>query len=84
MYQGIYNLYFYKNETTKKELDFIVQIDGEVVPIEVKSSNTKSNSLNSIIKKNTNIHYAYKFINGNVGVGEDGIVTLPLYMVMFL
>ncbi len=84
LYKKDYNLYFYKNETTKKELDFIVQIDGEVVPIEVKSSNTRSNSLNSIIKKNTNIHYAYKFINGNVGVGEDGIVTLPLYMVMFL
>jgi predicted AAA+ superfamily ATPase len=84
LYKKDYNLYFYKNETTKKELDFIVQIDGEVVPIEVKSSNTRSNSLNSIIKKNTNIHYAYKFINGNVGVGEDGIVMLPLYMVMFL
>ncbi len=84
LYKKDYNLYFYKNETTKKELDFIVQIGGEVVPIEVKSSNTRSNSLNSIIKKNTNVHYAYKFINGNVGVGEDGIVTLPLYMVMFL
>jgi predicted AAA+ superfamily ATPase len=84
LYKKDYNLYFYKNETTKKELDFIVQIGGEVVPIDVKSSNTRSNSLNSIIKKNTNIHYAYKFINGNVGVGEDGIVTLQLYMVMFL
>ncbi|MCR4716109.1 MAG: ATP-binding protein [Lachnospiraceae bacterium] len=84
LYKKDYNLYFYKNETTKKELDFIVQIDGEVVPIEVKSSNTRSNSLNSIIKKSPNISYAYKFINGNIGIGEDGIITLPLYMVMFL
>ena len=46
-----YQLYFYKNETTKKELDFIIQVDGKVVPIEVKSGNTKANSLSSIIKK---------------------------------
>ena len=25
-----YNLYFYKNETTKKELDFIIQVDGKM------------------------------------------------------
>ena len=37
-----YKLYFYKNETTRKELDFIIQKDGEVVPIEVKSGNTQS------------------------------------------
>lgn len=79
-----YPLYFYKNETTKKELDFIIQIDGKVVPIEVKSGNTKANSLTSTIKKEIDISYAYKFIDGNVGVSEDGIVTLPLYMVAFI
>ena len=30
-------MYFYKNETSKRELDFIIQEDGIVVPIEVKS-----------------------------------------------
>jgi predicted AAA+ superfamily ATPase len=79
-----YPLYFYKNETTKKELDFIIQIDGKVVPIEVKSGNTKANSLTLTIKKEKDISYAYKFIDGNVGVSEDGIVTLPLYMVAFI
>lgn len=28
-----YSLYFYKNETNKEELDFIIQADGKVVPI---------------------------------------------------
>ena len=79
-----YPLYFYKNETTKKELDFIIQIDGKVVPIEVKSGNTKANSLTSTIKKEKDISYAYKFIDGNIGVSEDGIITLPLYMVAFI
>ena len=79
-----YPLYFYKNETTKKELDFIIQIDGKVVPIEVKSGNTKANSFTSTIKKEKDISYAYKFIDGNIGVSEDGIITLPLYMVAFI
>ena len=79
-----YQLYFYKNETTKKEIDIIIQKDGKVVPIEVKSGNTKANSLNSIIKKNDEITYGYKFVDGNIGVSDEGVVTLPLYMVMFV
>ena len=79
-----YQLYFYKNETTKKELDFIIQANGKVIPIEVKSGNTRANSLSSIIKKEKDITYAYKFADSNIGVSEDGIVTLPLYMVTFM
>ena len=75
-----YLLYFYKNETTRKELDFIIQKDGQIVPIEVKSGNTRANSLSEIMKKK-NIPLAYKFVDGNIGVSDDGIVTLPLYMV---
>ncbi len=79
-----YPLYFYKNENTKKELDFIIQVDGNVVPIEVKSGKEKATSLISTMKKNQNISYAYKFIDGNIGVSEDGIITLPLYMATFI
>ena len=71
-------------KTTKKEIDIIIQKDGKVVPIEVKSGNTKANSLNSIIKKNDEITYGYKFVDGNIGVSDEGVVTLPLYMVMFV
>lgn len=78
-----YLLYFYKNETTRKELDFIIQKDGQIVPIEVKSGNTRANSLSEIMKKK-NIPFAYKFVDGNIGVSDDGIVTLPLYMVAFV
>ena len=35
---------------TKKEIDVIIQKDGKVVPIEVKSGNTRANSLKSIMK----------------------------------
>ena len=79
-----YPLYFYKNENTKKELDFIIQVDGKVVPIEVKSGKEKATSSIATMKKNQNISYAYKFIDGNIGVSEDGIITLPLYMATFI
>ena len=35
---------FYKNEATKREIDVMIQKDGVVVPIEVKSGNTRANS----------------------------------------
>ena len=77
-------MYFYKNETTKKELDFVIQMAGNVVPIEVKSGNTTANSLGAIMKKKVGITYAYKFVDGNIGVSDDGISTLPLYMATFI
>lgn len=84
LYKRGYTLYYYKNETTKKELDFIIQTEGRVIPVEVKSGNAKSGSLNSIVKKEADIPYAYKLVDGNIGVSDDGIITLPLYMAMFL
>ena len=84
LYKKGYQLYFYKNETTRKEIDVIIQKDGKVVPIEVKSGNTRANSLKALIKKNKDISFGYKFVDGNIGVSEDGIITLPLYMVAFI
>ena len=83
LYKKGYQLYFYKNETTKKEIDVIIQKDGKVIPIEVKSGNTRANSLKTIMKNNKDISFGYKFIDGNIGVSEEGIITLPLYMVAF-
>ena len=78
-----YSLYFYKNETTKRELDFIIQKDGNVIPVEVKSGNARAASLNQIVQAKTDIKTFYKLVDGNVG--EEGrIITLPLYMAMFL
>ena len=83
LYKKGYKLYFYKNETTKRELDFIIQNDGKVVPIEVKSSNNRANSL-SLLMKGNKISSGYKFIDGNIGISEECIITLPLYMVAFI
>ena len=84
LYKKGYRLYFYKNDTAKKEIDLIIQKDGEVVPIEVKSGNTRATSLKTLVKNKENIRYGYKFIDGNIGIGDEGIITLPLYMAAFI
>ena len=77
-------LYYYRNDTTKKEIEFIIQKEGRVIPIEVKSGNARATSLKWVMNNKQNIKQAYKFIDGNVGISEEGIITLPLYMVMFI
>lgn len=84
LYKKGYKLYFYKNETAKKEIDVIIQKEGRVIPIEVKSGNTRANSLKSLLKTNKNILFGYKFADCNMGESEDGIITLPLYMAAFV
>lgn len=79
-----YELFFYKNETTRKELDFLIQKEGKVIPIEVKSANARANTLNNLIGKHSAFGSAYKLIDGNFGVGENGVISAPLYMAMFL
>ena len=79
-----YPQFFYKNETTKREIDFLIQKEGEVVPIEVKSGNSRANSLNRLMQDNKNITKVYKLVDGNIGAGENGVITLPVYMAMFI
>lgn len=76
-----YNLYYYKPDDTH-ELEFVIEKNAEVIPVEVKAGNSASVSFNSFIEK-FNPSIAYKLIggrNGKVGVKT----TLPHYMVMFL
>ena len=79
-----YQLYFYKNKSNKREIDVIIRDGGEVVPIEIKSGNARATSLKALINTNENIPYAYKLVDGNIGVSEDRIITLPLYMTAFI
>ena len=84
LYKKGYKLYFYKNETTKRELDVIFQSEGHVIPAEVKIGNAKANSLNSVLKNYPDITYVYKFVDGNIGVSENRLITFPLYLAMFI
>ena len=75
-------LYYYKPAENKQEIEFLYTQDSNIIPLEVKSGNSATRSLNDFIKE-FNPPYALKFITGNVGQAGAKI-TLPLYMAMFL
>ena len=79
---GHQELYFRKDSQNTFELEFVLEENGQVVPVEVKAKNSRSKSLDNALKREE-IPYGYKLINGNVGVAGKKI-TLPLYMAMFL
>ena len=77
-----YKLYYYKTQNSSMEIEFVIEKNGEVIPLEVKAGNDSTPSLNSFINK-YHPKVSYKFVNGNVGF-LDGKKTLPHYMVMFI
>ncbi len=75
-------LFYWKNENTA-ELDFVVQIAGEVIPVEVKKGQrTKSTSLNMFMKQ-YKCKYAIRISGKNLGF-ENYIKSVPLYAVWCL
>ena len=77
-----YPLRYYKTVDGTREVEFVIEKDGGVVPIEVKSSNGATVSLNETLGMH-GVPYGYKFVEGNVGVSGNKI-TLPHFMAMFL
>ncbi len=77
-----YKLYYYKTQTSTMEIEFLIERNGEVLPVEVKSGNVSTPSLNSFINK-YRPSIAYKLVNGNIGIQNEKFI-LPHYMVMFL
>lgn len=77
-----YHLNYYKTEDSRMELEFLIEKEGAVIPVEVKAGNSHTLSLNSFMKR-FQPPYAYKLIDGNIGVSE-GKITLPHYMAMFI
>lgn len=76
-----YTLHYYKPDDNS-ELEFIIEKDGEVIPIEVKAGNTATKSLNLFIQT-FSPSVAFKLISGNVGECENK-VSLPHYLTMFI
>lgn len=76
-----YTLYYYKPDSEHK-IEFLIEKDGEVIPVEVKAGNNPTPSLNSYIE-DFSPSYAYKLIGGRNGkIGAK--ITLPHYFVMFI
>ncbi len=80
-----YDLYYYNNKKMG-ELDFVIEHDGKILPIEVKSGKDyeKHSALDNVMNvEEYDIQEAFVFTNGNVKV-KDKITYFPIYMVMFL
>lgn len=69
---------YYWTSDNKAEVDFVAQIDGNVIPIEVKSAdNVRAKSL-KIYTDKYNPEFSYRFSAKNFGF-ENGIKSVPLY-----
>ena len=74
-----YKPYFFEVEA-KAEIDFLIEKEGRIIPIEVKSSeHTRSKSLNYYMD-NYHPDYAIRVSSKNFG-SENMIVSVPLYAV---
>jgi predicted AAA+ superfamily ATPase len=62
----------------KAEIDFVLQLENEVIPVEVKKGKrNRSKSLHQFIEK-YNSSYAIRISKKNFGF-ENGIKSVPLY-----
>ncbi|MBQ9539742.1 MAG: DUF4143 domain-containing protein [Treponema sp.] len=72
--------YYYSGEKATYELDFLIQKDGKMLPIEVKASeNVRSKSLSFFREKYGN-HTAIRFSLAKY-IEQDWLVNIPLYAV---
>lgn len=77
---------YYFNSKKQGELDFVIEKDGKVVPIEVKSGKDyqRHKALTNVLANpDYQIKEAIVFSNGNLS-RTNKIVYLPIYMITFL
>ena len=78
LYPKSKELYYYNFD--RYEIDFLIKIDGDIIPVEIKSGRrTNSKSLNEYIKK-YNPNYSIRISSKNFGF-ENNIKAVPLYAV---
>lgn len=71
-------LYYWKRENSTLEEDFFVRFHDNLVPVEVKATHGRSQSLRTLIASDRypDIRWGVKFTSGNIGF-ENSILTLP-------
>ena len=79
--RGIPTWYF-KRANNSQEIEFLIERDASVVPVEVKAARGATVSLNAFIEQYAP-HVAYKLTGGNAGRDETK-ETLPHFMAAFL
>lgn len=80
-----FDLYYYNNKK-RGEIDFLIDVDGLALPIEVKSGKDYSihRALSNIMDiKEYNFDKAIVLCNDNIRV-DNKIIYAPIYMIMFI
>ena len=80
-----FDLFYWKREDSTLEEDFFVRAGDDLVPVEVKATDGRSQSLRTLLKSDRypDIRWGIKFKAGNVGF-ENGVLTLPHFTAFLL
>lgn len=80
-----FDLFFYREEQSKIEMDFIIRDEKSIIPVEVKAGDNATYSLNRLIdeKQYKNIKYGIKLCNKNIGFNGK-FYTFPYFMTFML
>ena len=80
-----YDLYFYKDDSKKQEMDFFVRDTNSLIPVEVKANDNATASLNNLIdsEKYKDIKYGIKLCNKNIGFNGK-FYTFPYFLTFLL
>lgn len=80
-----YNLYFYKNEKGTLEMDFFVRDKDSLIPVEVKSDDGATISLNNLIEldRYKDVKYGIKLCYKNIGFNGK-FYTFPYFLTFLL
>lgn len=74
----------YYNSKKQGELDFVIEVNGEIIPLEIKSGKDykKHSALHSVLDSEKNsVEFAIVFSNSNLEKNNQ-ILYAPVYMVM--
>ena len=80
-----YQLYFYKDDSKKIEMDFMIRDKQSLIPVEVKANNNATISFNNLINNNLykDIKYGIKLCNKNIGFNGK-FYTFPYFLTFLL
>ena len=80
---GINHVYYYSSDTSRMEMDFLIQKDGVMLPIEVKGgTSVKATSLHNYVMEHSDISviryslFPYRH--------QENITNMPLYGVSLM
>ncbi len=78
------SLYYFLKDSGL-ELDFLVRMKGECVPLEVKAKTAQAKSVRTVLKHADKYHVKHIIKFGDYNVGREGqLLTLPNYMQFLL